>query len=85
MDWTMPAGTRWSVVASKWHDNIAYVHLSRKCYLTVWEDMNFKGTYNHLQHYSYGKTTSKDYEISDNGWIGRWWANDISSLECTCV
>merc|ERR1712064_26965 len=61
-----------------WSDNIAYIHLGRGCYLQAYEDMNYEGTMNYLQHKKDRNIISKssaDYEIGNDGWIGRWWAN----------
>jgi len=70
-----------------WNDEIAYVHLARGCYLHAWTDMNKEGTDNFLLHKKDRHLISRsstDYEIRDDGWIYRWWANDISSLNCQC-
>ena len=80
-------GTERSYPGRYWNDNIGYVNLNRGCYLAVWVDMSYKGTKNYLLHKKDRNLISKssnDYLIRDDGWIYRWWANDISSFRCYC-
>ena len=85
--WMVTEGTKSPHPGRYWKDNIAYVNLNRGCYLAAWVDMNYEGTKNYLLHKKDGRLISKssnDYLIKDDGWIYRWWANDISSFKCYC-
>jgi len=70
-----------------WNDNIGYIHLSKGCYLTAYVDDGYGGTKNYLLHKKDRNIITKsddDYLIDDDGWIGHWWSNDISSYKCHC-
>jgi len=85
--WMITEGTERSYPGRYWNDNIGYVNLNRGCYLAVWVDMSYKGTKNYLLHKKDRgliPKSSHDYLIRDDGWIYRWWANDISSFKCYC-
>jgi len=87
-EWVITEGQSESWLADYWNDNIGYVHLSRGCYLSVYHDMNYEGTHQYLFHKKdkniIAKSGGKDYPIDNNGWIGHWWSNDISSFRCYC-
>jgi hypothetical protein len=84
---TVYEGGKGYYLGSYWNDNIGYVHLSRACYMSVYVDYHYEGTHNYLLHKKDRpdiSESSNDYLIDNNGWIGRWWANDISSYKCYC-
>jgi len=85
--WIVEDGYMSSYLGTKWNDNIGYVNLGRKCFLTAYVDMHFKGTKNHLypkRDKHLWRKNDNDYLIDDDGWIGHWWSNDISSFKCEC-
>lgn len=85
--WTIYEKQKEYWLGDYWNDNIGYVHLNRGCYLVAYDDMQYEGTKNYLLHKKDRNIISKDnddYEIDNDGWIGHWWSNDISSFKCYC-
>ena len=71
-----------------WNDQVDWINFNDGCYATVCVHDDFEGTCQYLYQ---GKDSwklpynKKHYEIRSDGWVYRWWANDISSIECNCV
>jgi len=86
--WTVYENEKESYLGSKWNDHIGYVHLERGCYLSAYHDKNYEGTHQYLFHKRdkniITSSGDKDYPIDNDGWIGHWWSNDISSFRCYC-